>query len=143
MKSCTFFGHRHCPEEIADEIRRTVTMLINEHGVDRFYLGNQGDFDKMALNILRELKQIYPHINYSVVLAYHPTERNTDGLSPDETVFPEEMEEVYPRFAIDKRNRYMINKCDCVISYALINGGAMKFTELARKSGKAVYSIDN
>ena len=48
-KTCTFFGHRDCPETIKPKIREAVIDLIENHGVTMFYVGNQGNFDRLVL----------------------------------------------------------------------------------------------
>ena len=70
--ACTFFGHRDCPADIRNRLKETLVDLIENHSVDFFYIGNQGQFDAMARNVLRELKTVYPKIEYTVVLAYMP-----------------------------------------------------------------------
>ena len=70
MSICTFFGHRLCPATLEAELRSVLRDLIEYHGVDTFYIGNQGAFDGMALAVLRELAHLYPQITYTVVLAY-------------------------------------------------------------------------
>ena len=141
MASCTFFGHRNCKKSVAELIRIYLIGIIENEGYDTFYLGNQGDYDGMVLEVLRELSEVYPHIRYSVVLAYHPSIREPVGIRPDETIFPEELVGIHPRFAIDKRNRYMLTVSECVMSYAMTAGGAMKFTEMAAKQGKYVINL--
>ena len=47
MSACTFFGHRDCyglQEEILWEALEKLVAL----GVDQFYVGNQGGFDRMV-----------------------------------------------------------------------------------------------
>ncbi len=141
MKTCTFFGHRQIPNDLCDPLRAAIVNLIENEGVYNFYVGNQGGFDSMVLKALRELAQIYLDLRYSVVLAYYPTEKNIGGVRPEETLFPETVAKSHPRFAIDKRNRYMIDCADCVIAYVLHVGGAMKYTELAIKKGKRVINL--
>ena len=68
MATCTFFGHRDCPETIKPKLRSTIIDLIENHNVDMFYVGNQGQFDAMVRSALKKLKQEYPHIDYAVVL---------------------------------------------------------------------------
>lgn len=72
MPACTFFGHRNCPETIKPKLRETVVDLIHNHGVDMFYVGNQGQFDAYVHSALKAVKQEYPQIRYAVVLAYMP-----------------------------------------------------------------------
>ena len=81
MFACTFFGHRDCPASIRPKLRAALTELIEEQGVDRFYVGQQGNFDAVARGVLRELAETYPHIRYSVVLERLPGERRDGGIS--------------------------------------------------------------
>ena len=76
MAVCTFFGHRECPDTIKPKLREVLVDLIENHGVDMFYVGNQGQFDAIVRSTLRELQNDYPQIGYAVVLAYMPGERN-------------------------------------------------------------------
>lgn len=141
MKTCTFFGHRQIPNDLYELIRAAIENLIENEGVYNFYVGNQGRFDSMVLKVLRELSDIYSALRYSVVLAYYPTEKNLGGVRPEETLFPETVAKSHPRFAIDKRNRYMIECADYVVAYVSRLGGAMKYTELAVKKGKKVINL--
>lgn len=137
---CTFFGHKDTPSDIEKHLQEAIIDLINQ-GVSCFYVGNQGSFDAMAIKTLRKLKEEYGNISYTVVLAYMPTKRNADEYT-DESVFPECLADVPPRFAIDRRNRYLLQKSDIVISFVKHSfGGAAKFTELAKKQGKTVINL--
>ena len=116
MAVCTFFGHRDCPETIKPRLREVLIDLITNNGVDTFYVGNQGRFDAIVRSVLRGLEQEYPKIHYAVVLAYLPGKKNQyDDFS--ETIFPEEIEAVYPRYAIEWRNRWMLQRADFVVTY--------------------------
>ena len=41
--TCTFFGHRDFKDENIDKLRDTVKDLIENRGVDNFYVGHQGN----------------------------------------------------------------------------------------------------
>ena len=137
---CTFFGHRDAPSEIKASLRQILSDLIERQGVKQFYVGNQGSFDTMARNLLAEFELTYG-IRYEVVLAYMP-KRNDPLYDPEHTVLPEGIETVPPRFAIEYRNKWMIDHSDIVITYVHRSfGGAAKFKELAEKRNKAVIQI--
>ena len=70
----TFFGHRDTPAEVYSALLVAITDLIENHGADVFFVGSEGNFDIMARRILRMLSKEYPHIKYSVMLAYYPKE---------------------------------------------------------------------
>lgn len=143
MPVCTFFGHSDCPSSVAPKLRSVLVKLIENHGVDVFYVGNQGSFDRMVRSALKELAEIYPHIRYAVVLAYMPGKRDalTDYNFSD-TILPEGIEAVHPRFAISWRNKWMLRRADYVVTYITHSwGGAAQFAQIARKSNKHIFSV--
>ena len=143
MAVCTFFGHRDAPKKIEPILKSTLIDLIENKNVDLFYIGNQGNFDCMVRNNLKELKIIYNHINYIIVLAYMPTKNNKFKYDNYETLFPLGLENTPPKFAINKRNKWMIDNSDYVITYVKYAvGGAALFKSLAEKKGKKVINIE-
>lgn len=142
MAACTFFGHRECSASIKPKLRAVVVELIVRYGVDRFYVGRQGAFDAMARSVLRELAEVYPHISYTVVLERLPGPMDKAVWDFSDTIFPEGLEAVPPRFAISKRNDWMLKQADFVVTYITHNwGGAAQFAEKARRQGKIVRSL--
>lgn len=144
MASCTFFGHKECEiDNPIDKLLPVLANLIMNKGVDTFYVGNQGDFDKTVLIVLRRFQTYFTHIKFSVVLAYHPfVKPYSDFLKAEETVFPEELENIHPRFAISKRNEWMISKSDYAVVFVKRPvGGAAKYKELAEKKGLTVINL--
>lgn len=139
---CTFFGHRNCPKEIEPLLRSLLTNLIEHNAVNKFYVGNQGGFDLMVQKILKELAQLYP-ITYDVVLAYVPGKRfEFEDNNPDNSLLPEGIETVPPRFAITWRNKWMLKQADYVITYVQSSyGGAAHFKEFAERQNKIVINI--
>lgn len=141
MPACTFFGHRDCPEMIKPKLREVLIDLINNHGVDMFYVGHQGQFDAIVRSTLRELKKEYPQINYVVVLAYMPSKKNENEDYSD-TLLPEGIELVHPRYAISWRNNWMLRQSDYVVTYITHSwGGAAQFAARAVALGKQVISL--
>ena len=141
MASCTFFGHRDCPSDIRSRLRETLVDLIENHGADFFYIGSHGSFDAVARNIVRELKTVYPMIEYTVVLAYMPQGTN-EYEDYSDTMLPEGIEHVPKRFAISWRNNWMLDHADYVVTYITHSwGGAAQFAQKAEKQGKVVYNL--
>ena len=141
-KVCTFFGHKDTPQSIRPILNDTLTELIEKHGVDTFYVGYQGGFDSMVRKELKNLTEKYSHIKYSVVLAYLPKKRDeVDIADYSDTVYPDGLEVVPPRFVIDKRNLMMIEWSDIVVTYVCRSGGAAKFKEIAEKKGKQIINL--
>ena len=141
MKTCTFFGHRTCPASIRPALKNLLKMLIIEYDTSFFYVGSQGEFDALVRGTLRELKEEYPEIDYTVVLAYVPVGANIYEDFTD-TVLPEGIEQVHPRYAIQWRNRWMLQRADYVVGYVAHEwGGAARFMKLAEHRGKTVFNL--
>lgn len=135
--TCTFFGHRDCPSSIMNELKSTIVELIEREGVNRFLVGDRGNFDGYVVHVLHDIKRDYPHIDYCVVLAYLP---KTDAHHP--TLYPQGIECVPKRFAISFRNEWMINNSDFVIGYIDRSfGGAHSFFEKAKRKGKTCMNL--
>ena len=141
--TCTFFGHRDCPSSVKPKLRAVLIDLIENRSVDMFYVGNKGAFDRLVRSVLRELVQEYPQINYAMVLERMPGKQNEDypeGFS--DTMLPEGIEEVHPRFAIVWRNKWMLRQSDFVVTYITHAwGGAAQFAEMAVRQGKTVINV--
>ena len=135
---CTFFGHRDAPQWVREKLKIVITDLAENKGVKLFYVGNQGSFDYMVRQVLEELK-----LKYYIVLAYMPSKMNEfDTTDYSYTIYPEGLESSPPKFAIDKRNRWMIEKSDYVVCFVTRSfGGATKFRYMDIKKGKTVIDL--
>ena len=143
MSSCTFLGHRDCPDSISPKLKNILIELIENHNVDMFYVGNQGHFDTIVRSTLRSLRIEYPQINYAVVLAYIPQLQSAYSDYSD-TMIPEGIEHIHPRYAISWRNKWMIKRSEYVVTYIVRPwGGAALYTKTAKKEGKIKFNIGN
>ena len=143
--TCTFFWHRFVPKEKEPTLRSTLIVLIENHSVDLFYVGNHGDFDAMVRRTLRELSARYP-IRYHVVLAYMPEKRDEYQLSDYfDTILPDGIETAPKRFAITYRNKWMIEQSDFVVTYIVHDAasGAAQFKKLAERKEKTVIELSS
>ena len=143
--TCTFFGHRSVPDKTEPALRSTLIDLIENYDVKLFYVGNHGEFDAMVSRVLRELSTKYP-IKYHVVLAYMPEKQDEfDPTDYSDTVLPEGIETVPKRFAINYRNKWMIEQSDFVVTYVthFPASGAAQFKKLAERKGKTVIELSS
>ncbi|MBQ4603386.1 MAG: hypothetical protein IJB16_02185 [Clostridia bacterium] len=137
-QTVTFFGHRDTPKEIEPALRLTLIDLIENKNATVFYVGNHGNFDAMVRCQLEDLSKIYP-IKYYVVLAYMPSKNNE---TDEHTILPEGIETVPRRFAINYRNKWMLNKSDIVVTYVTRNfGGAWEFKQMAERQSKIIIFL--
>ena len=138
--TCCFFGHRDTPSYIAKKLSPLLRHLVEEMKVTRFLVGNEGAFDRMVATALAELKKEHPEIRCYIVLAYMP-QKQREPL-PIETIYPEGLETVPRRFAIDRRNRWMLKQSDTVVGYVCTSfGGASRYFEMAQKAQKVIFRL--
>lgn len=139
MSACTFFGHRDCFQDIKPALMEIIEKLIVNEGVDTFYIGNQGQFDGQAYAALKKMKERYP-IQIAVVLAYMPGKKTEYDLQ--DTMLPEGIESIHPRYAVSWRNRWMLSRSDFVVAYVTHSwGGAAQFAAKAERMHKTVIYI--
>ena len=142
MSACTFFGHHNCTSLIKPKLREILIDLIENHAVDMFYVGRQGAFDSIVRSVLKELLLAYSHISYAVVLERLPPKLDEfDTRDYSDTMLPEGIEAVHPRFAISWRNNWMLKQSDYVVTYITHTwGGAYQYAEKARSQNKPVIN---
>ena len=136
----TFCGHSKLIEQ--DTIRAHLTCELRtllEHGNHKFYLGGYGDFDLLAVKVLYELKQEYPEAESILILPY--LDRKVDASLYDSTIYPP-LENVPKRYAISRRNKWMVEQADMVIACVDHDwGGASKTLEYAVKKGLRIINL--
>ena len=74
-QACCFFGNRDSSEKIRSILYAEIEKLIAQHAVTTFYVGGYGNFDRISIAALNEVKRKYPHIEIILVWAYLPTEK--------------------------------------------------------------------
>ena len=114
MSVCTFFGHSECYGLDAAVLRSAIEELI-EQGITEFVVGNHGQFDGMVFSCLQSLSKDYPKISYSVALAFLPTNNQEYDIYHGHSFYPEGQEIGPAKFAIERRNRWMIDASDCCL----------------------------
>lgn len=141
MSTCCFFGHKDTPEDVKPALYAAIEKLITERGVSTFYVGNQGAFDAYVRSALRQLSEKYHHIRYAVVLAYIPGQQN-EYEDHSDTMLPEGIEEVHPRYALDWRNRWLLRESRYIVCYIHHKwGGAAKYVKRAQRQGKTIINL--
>lgn len=137
----TFCGHKdiYGADWLQDKLVKTVEQLIRE-GADTFYLGGYGGFDSLAASTVKEMKQQHPEIRSVLVLPY--LDRQYNDAFYDETTYPS-LEEVPRRYAISRRNEWMVDQSDVIVAYVDHGwGGAAKTLEYARRKKKRIIQIN-
>lgn len=140
-KICAFFGHREVWSDISEPLEKAVRIAIAEGATD-FWVGGYGTFDDIAAGSVRRLKKDFPEITLHLILAYLPAEKDPFSDTYDSTIYPEGLELAPKRFAISKRNQWIVNNCDMVIAYVRNTyGGAHTAVQSAKRKGRSIMNI--
>ena len=142
----TFCGHSQAifTDEEKSVLRNILVDEINKNPTCKFYLGGYGDFDGLCLRTLKELKNDFPEIELIFITPY--LDKNYSKLEfakyhYDDIIFPP-LESVPRKFAILKRNEWMVEQADLVIAYVMYSwGGAVKTLEYAKRKKKRIINI--
>lgn len=146
----TFCGHSDFlfSDDIKQQLKNILVSEIIKNPTCKFYLGEYGDFDSLCLRTLRELKKEFQSIELIFITPY--IDKNYSKLEfakyhYDDVIFPP-LECVPRKFAILKRNEWMVDEADLVIAYVMYSwGGAAKTLEYAKRKKKQIINlaIDN
>ena len=147
----TFVGHSlvSAQDKIKQEVKEQIkaNMLKTEQSV--FYNGGYGDFDNVCAIACKELKKECPDIEIVYISPYiSPSEQEKIkelqrcGLC-DATIYPP-IEGVPLKFAISKRNEWMVTSADLIIAYVNHSfGGAYKSLQIAKRRKKKIINLGN
>ena len=135
------WGHRDASPEVESEVRRVLVDLIEHDGACLFYVGNEGNFDRIAQRVLSRLSKEYIHIRCYIVLAYLPKNQFLESFSL-KTIYPEGLECVPQRFAICKRNEWILSRADTLVMHVPFSvGNSYRLKLKAERKGKKVINI--
>ena len=115
--------------------------MITVENVKKFYVGTNGNFDKMVYRILKVLENEY-QIEVNVVLAYLNFKTENVYFDIADTIFPDILEKTPFRFAINRRNEYMIKNSHyiiCCVDNTLTN--SYKYIEIALRNKLKIINI--
>ena len=112
--ACGFFGHRDAPDEIRGEVLLAIDKLIEE-GERRFYVGNNGAFDRIVQEVLKEVSERRGDVEYAIVLTSFDELEQAAVLGP--TMIPEVLSRAPRRFAVDRLGEWVLCRCDKLIVY--------------------------
>jgi len=149
MTVCTFAGHREVYQSMIDEkIEKTIEELLQTDNEFIFFTGGIGEFDSKCASAVRAAKLKFPNLKISLalVLPYMSNRLNTDKAYYeyyyDEIVIPSELCGVHYKAAIQRRNRWLVDRADYIIAYIYREfGGALETVKYARKQGKPVINL--
>lgn len=135
----SFCGHRDFTPD-ADKEKTIIDILLKYAETEQeivCYTGGYGTFDWFAASCINKAKKAAHNIVNCLVVPYITSsylERislHTKEL--DEVIYPP-LENIPPKFAIIRRNEWMIDNSDLLIAYVKYSrGGAAKTLEYAKR----------
>ena len=144
----TFWGHSNFQSN-ADLEEKMLEILNNIVGIKPadLYLGGYGSFDDFALACAKKFQRSHPQIKIIFVTPYITESYQKNRLADARTVYDEiiypELENVPAKFAINHRNRWMIDKSDFVITHIKkSHGGAYEAYKYAKNQNKNIMLLN-
>ena len=123
MLCCTFAGHRDL--FLPDAERKIITALDSILESDDefvFYTGGMGEFDSKCASAVRTVRHRFQEkrLRLVLVLPYMTNRVNTDKnyfeTEYDDVMIPIGLADIYPKAAIRKRNRWMVDRSDILLA---------------------------
>lgn len=121
MGTCSIFGHAdfRATKTESEKLKEIIIDCIKNKNITNFYVGDKGNYDVFSTKILNEVKTIYPYINiYLIIHKYRekitPEDKSFRDKYYNFVIYPN-LENTPPKFAISKRNKFMIDNSNFVI----------------------------
>lgn len=139
----TFCGHSDYISSTKDEARLLDLIKNVAHGAQvDFYLGGYGKFDSFALRCAKKYKAQHPNANLVFITPYLDERHKKEKLKEYDAILYPDLEFVPKKFAICKRNEWMIRQADYVFAYVCTRtGGAYKTLLYAHKHNKPYTNL--
>ena len=143
-----FIGHRQIFAKGIDERLITAIHAEIDSGCSSFIVGTHGEFDRLALNACRRLRQTHKELEIEVVITSlnaikKDGESDTAPYDDVKTVMFD-IEDAHFKQQITLSNRKMIDDCNTLICYvntAEYRSGAKKALRYAEKCGLKIVNL--
>ena len=138
----TFFGHKTITslDGLLEKIRQVIDYNIVPAEKTVFYCGGLGDFDNLCAKVCFGLKENNKNCEVLLITPYINVSKN-NSKQYDGIIYPP-LENVPLKFAISRRNMWMIDESDLVIVYVNHSfGGAYNAMKYAKRKKKRVINL--
>jgi uncharacterized phage-like protein YoqJ len=147
----TFCGHKDISDRqpILNKLIETLEPYFKVNTPLTFYCGGYGDFDSLASQAIDILRKKYTEVKAEkIFVTPYITPAYQERISDmkkfyDEVVYPP-LENVPLKFAISRRNEWMVENSDIVIAYVKYSwGGSAKTLAYAKRKHKQIINISD
>ena len=152
MSICVFTGHRDLPENtaaIAEKLDEAIEKLYLHAGVDTYLCGGAVGFDLLAGERVLALREKHPGLRLHMILPCREQDKSYSaadkgryaallaGADRTEWLSPR-----YYRGCMLARDRVMVDRADCCVSFQTRSEGGTAYTvRLAANRGLSIYNI--
>lgn len=140
----TFCGHRDFlgNTELKEQLVNELVIRAKQTGTLFCYSGGYGGFDRFAAYCVKEAQRQGDNIRNCLVIPYltQSLQDQYNGYFDEVIYLP--LENVPARYAIIRRNEWMVDQADLLIAYVKHGwGGAAKTFQYAKKKNVSIYEL--
>ena len=141
-----FIGHREIygHYRLQDQIEQIARDKLYEKEYVEFYVGRNGDFDISVASAIKRAQNAVGHHNSCLILLQPYPMRDDEYYEKfyDEVQYPVSFK-TYPKSAITKRNKWMIDNSELLIAFVEDGrkGGALTTLKYAEKKGVPIINL--
>lgn len=133
----TYVGNAEDEKQILDTLESRIGELPCE-----FFLGGYGSFDHFAYECARKFKGRHPDAKLFFVTPYLLKAYSQCQAGEYDGVIYPPLENTPPRYAITRRNRWIVEQADLLIAYVTHEfGGAYAMYRYAKCKNKEIYRL--
>ena len=145
----TFAGHSKMQtnDRLADRLKNAIRENLPKEGKVSFYCGGYGDFDDLCAKACRSIAAERGNCEVLLITPYLTESQQKKLIEIQKTKLYDDI--LYPpiensplRFAIVKRNEWMVNEAELVIAFVSHTyGGAYKTLNFAKRKHKRILNL--
>ena len=138
-----FCGHSNYLRSTQDEAT-IVNILECEVGDSpcEIFFGGYGNFDDFAFHCAKKYKQTHKNTKLVLITPYLENSKSAYNKENFDSIIYPSLEHVPPKYAISRRNKWMIGQADIVICCVSRQyGGAYAMYADAKRKGKKIYNL--
>ena len=141
-----FCGHRDYVS--SPHVEEKILMILEQYALSESkvvcYTGGYGNFDISAHNYIKKAQKKFKNIEDVLVIPYLIPNKRIEYIkdSFDSIIYPP-LETVPKKYAIVRRNEWMINNSDVLVAYVTSPGGAADTLHYAQKRGLMIFRIND
>ena len=142
----SLFGHRELDNLtwLENNLSLVIKEIIRKKTYVTLLVGRNGEFDISAATVVKRVQKEMGKANNEFICVLPYSEKNMEYYEGyyDSVMIPECIGQTYPKAAITKRNRWMVEQADLLVCYVKREqGGAYSALKYAKKLGKEIVNL--